>query len=598
MEQACEVDGFDWSCQVPSTEIDLRLTPVGMVSRYFWNIRASPEEGLDLGLVGLASGASLAGWVTWPDGDGCRQEDRLPTVEVRPDLYGERPGSSRTAQTDRLIRSQTVNPRGFFQIDNVEPGAYVVRASAPGLSALEHGPVHLGGEREHLLDEPLKLQPLARLEVFVTPQTDPYNEPWRVQLKRRLSTSLLQPIAEREVSEQGYWIEVDLEDGPYSLAILDSRDSSHLVKDVNVTSDTPLIELELPIVRIQGRLTLGKEAMAGRLELSRMGRGVVHLEAGEDGTFEGFLAEGGEWILEVHHQDPSFRIAYGPVEVVKQTEDGTYFLDVAVPSTHLLGHVVDEDGEPVPRAMVSIYRDRFVAELETDGEARFEVYGLEAGEIRLKAASEELASPFEPHVLEEDARSEPLEIVVYPSVEARFRAVSAGRPVAGASIHYKFPHQPTGFLNSFTGPNGTFSARVVDSPREVELDLAILAPGHHAKISRLAFVPRDRSTVDVPIGRVGGELKVGLDTSVYVFREGVGVPVWALFDKERMVSGRGIDPQTVSVIVAAESGEYSVCPSPVQTSSCSSGVLAVGGELFLEHREAAERARSLAGPGR
>ena len=116
----CPVDSSGkWSCTLPASVFDLKLSVHGFAPEYRLDVNVPPGTSLDLGPLALRPGASVAGWVQVAGGESLAPQCLVkltPTDEA----------------TTNLPLTGTVRTQGFFQLTGVAPGRYVLEVDQPG----------------------------------------------------------------------------------------------------------------------------------------------------------------------------------------------------------------------------------------------------------------------------------------------------------------------------------------------------------------------------------------------------------------------------------------------------------------------------------
>jgi hypothetical protein len=571
------------SCSLPSSELDLRVAAEGFAPHYVWGLRVPAGDGIDLGLLDLARGASLSGWVTTSTPSA-----GAITLELVPEVPGMTGSPIAERIGARTIRTDATE-RGFFQFKNVPPGGYALIAKTEGRFSPERvAPIDVKENSELFLEEPVLIEPLARVEVVVDPPVDPYLQRWNLELERfrPLSTILESVAGKRPVSPDGYWIEDDLEKGLYLLSVYDSQGSSYVRREIEVGPGLPLQEIRAPVVRLEGRLSKGEEPLEATLWF--LGNGTrIRFESGEDGRFQGHLSEGGEWRVEIERTGQRNKLHLDRKEVVIEPGEEFASVDIRLPNTRIRGRVVDEHGNAVNPALITI-ADASAPEMQVwaDENGEFEALGLKPGRKLMRAEVKSFRdSGLIPHDLEEDRDDEPLELVVRPMMAFSGRIRAPSGPVPGALVEFSLPAFPAfGSRQLVAGPSGTFTGYLPHSKTPVDMDLVIVPPGFARRILRLSVLPSTGPVIDIPVEAVGGQLSIGLQGSRYVVHNGVTVLLQSLFEPPDRGHLRGFDPIRGTITLEMEGGEYLVCPTEQVTRECAGGFLSPGGALTLNVR--------------
>src|SRR6185436_746907 len=161
-EVKCPLEHGAFRCALPAAALDVRLRARGFIAHYIHDLQLAPAETRDLGTLAFREGQSITGRVELPR--ELRGEAGKVIVRAEPSatMDGERP----------LVRGGSLLPltailgkNGFFHIDGVAPGAWIVRARHP--KQLHAAPVSLtvlGGADAHIV-APLRLDRPRPIEV-------------------------------------------------------------------------------------------------------------------------------------------------------------------------------------------------------------------------------------------------------------------------------------------------------------------------------------------------------------------------------------------------------------------------------------------------
>lgn len=120
---SCPVREAVWECAVPAGRLDLRIKSEGLIPVYQWGTGVEPGKKKDLGALSLRRGASVAGWVQLEGGEPPARPVRV-ALSTQTAAYSDTPHDAERLRS--LARETRTNERGFFQIEGVIPGSYVV----------------------------------------------------------------------------------------------------------------------------------------------------------------------------------------------------------------------------------------------------------------------------------------------------------------------------------------------------------------------------------------------------------------------------------------------------------------------------------------
>ncbi len=495
----CPLRAGSWDCAVPAGRFDLRLKGEGLVPVYGWGVQIEPAPGpaRDLGTLQLRRGSSVSGWVTTeaalPPKAGCR-------VELTPELSGRRAGGDRAAVMTLEART---NERGFFQFEGVAPGSYVVRLAVADYAPARRAPivVHAGMESELL--EPLVLARPVTLEVVVHPATDPYGQRWRLQLHARDAPEA-PPVASVQgaADGEGRWSQGGLAPGSYQLFVLGDLDARWAWREIDVQRGQPPVEIELPLVEVEGTVRRAGEPLAATLWFGgKSGSTRIRFDADVRGVFSGVLPREGSWPVTLESE--RLRATLKPVEVKAAAGQRRAKLAIEVPDTRVAGEVVDEAGRTVAQAMVSVYGGE--TETQTDDSGDFELRGLAPGTIGIEAEKGEATSGVSEVALAEKQESPRLHLVLRKKTEVRGRVVAATGPVPGAEVVAAPSLGDVGFgsiESAVTDVDGTFHLTFPLSTKA--LNLMVFPPGFAMRMLPAAVDPQN--PIEVVVQPDGGDL--------------------------------------------------------------------------------------------
>lgn len=600
---ACRVEGSDWLCRIPVGTLHLRLRAEGFVPHYFWDVGVTLEKPSDLGLLKLARGSSIAGWVA--------TEDELPLgegaeVEARPRVSRQsKPELERKVRGLRI--TERVGDRGFFQIAGLQPGAYAVTATREGYSPEERSVV-VTPDSETELNDPLVLKRPLDVEIRIDPRIDLTRKGWRIQLMTMDFKTVGSGIAELD----GTWKAPGLSAGRYRVWIANSDAERMALEEIVVTPQDTHFDIELSMIWVEGTVTLGDEDPIPATVTFGGISGVVAvtMEADDEGRFSGRLPRSGDWRVDVELEDPPIFRRYAKVPV--EPEHGVAEVELKLPDTLMEGEVVRSDGRPVPDAQLLIVRMPATdppTSATTDEEGRFALYGNEPGDYRLEArcrteSEATLAgAPVDVHLNDESSTAS-VRLVVDEMTVLRGRVVSDTSSVPGAQVQVTSTRGATlpGMLvpEVRSDADGSFKLEVPAGLTEVEL--LVLAPGFVLKSFRLEPEASSEGLI-LPLDQAGGgeiaiTLTPGVESGrfvpdqVYLVKDGV-----LRFDQVMLVrwareNGFPAEPTRI-VVPGMPAGSYSACwPRPGKRSGkvevvktgwkCSEAILFPGQRVDLD----------------
>ncbi len=611
----CRVAAKRFRCELPAGDLDLRLRARGFVTQYRWDVKIPVHRAFDVGSIELKPGASIVGWVQVPG----REKPEESRVEMGPQVAG---AASSLAEEERRgwLREVRVNSRGFFELDGVTPGSYRLTVRHPRLAPATVGPVGVlnGAETEV---EPIQLHPPANLEVRLDPAVDPYGSRWTARLLHEGGTpGSSDQAAQSAASAEGVWRATGLTPGRYTLQVEGSHNARWAYQAIEVTDGMGPIDLDLPFVRVEGEIRLGKEPLPALIWFGgQYGARRIAARSDGKGRFSAVLPQQEEgWYVEVYNEPRHIAARFFEVAVRKSAGQPAARVRFDVPDTLVKGRVVDENDRPVAGADVMAYGgagalDRGKARSSPGAKGgepgSFEIRGLRPGTWQLVADVDDgdlgMSSDALRVEVAADRPQEDVRLVVRHRVELAGKVVGpSGQPVAGAEV-VAYPELASGTFvgwppRATTDSAGSFSLRLPAGTMAAEVTL--LAPGFAVRQSRVD--PRSREPLVLGVDQVAGTLVVVypdrpgkgdlspvvrrlLTTVFHDFREPSDLANWAyLHGISQTDPGRFVIP-------LLEPGRYTACrqaddPPPgaevaaALAGSCVSGELSAYGELTLE----------------
>lgn len=596
----CPVKERAWACPLPAGVMDLRLQAGGFVPRYLWDVRVEPGKTLRPGHVELRQGSAVLGWVVTADRSPIGEN---ATVELRPRIAGAVPAKDRL---ENLSFKAAVNSRGFFQLEGVPPGAYVLEARHPRFATAVTSVRVVPGEVTEVANPPLLLDLPKALEVFVDPPVDPAGQSWSVKLQRLdRDSSIVTTLATEVASPDGVWRKQGLPQGRYLLRISRPEGDAWWMDEVVIDENPAPVQVRIHIVKVAGTVHLGKNPLAASLWFG--GRhGAVRVEARSDekGTFETWLPHAGSWMVHVSSESPVIEREIPKVEVQPKPGSDRAEVELRLPNTRLRGKVVDEAGKAITKAIITAQPNGAVQEglVQTfaDDEGKFALSGLPPGPalVQADAGRDRYAHPVEV-AISEDREPDPIVLVARAQKRLTGTVVSTSGPVPGVRLRAT----PAGIpailsASATTDARGDFELFLPPQTREILLTVS--APGFAFRMLRLPVPPEGGLTIGVE--QVAGTLVIEtvepLDWTdpsgpgVYVLRDGA---VAGLSSLRAWAMAAGVPPadRQRSVIPLIEPGEYQAClilPGErpgldlgiVPPQRCVRGALTPNGELALK----------------
>lgn len=595
----CPVADDHWTCTLPEGVLDLRLHAPGFASALLWEVPVQAGTEAAGGSVQLVPGAAVLGRVEGGDAEA------EVVVEIRPD-GAESLDAYSAERLGQLFRVVEPDRRGFFQFRDLAPGQYRVEATAAGRAAAVRAGVEVLEGRETDLGPPLVLQPPSRLELQVDPPVAPDEERWTVRLSSADGSS---EDHVTRVDWTGFGLVAELAPGTWRYFVT-SRGSTWAEGEVEVSGDLATLDVDVPLVPIEGIVRRGDEPARARIVFggSREHPERIEVFADREGRFSGHLPRVGRWPAFVVVERDGAEQGLDPVEVSRAPGEEAAWIEIELFDTEIRGRVVDADGRPVTKGIVIATRTGSDEARRTnarpDREGRFRLRGVKPGTWALEATRGGDSGSVEVDLAEGDA--EEVEIRLSGGRLVEGTVVSPRGPVAAARL-YLIPEIARAYPLAAikTGPLGEFRQRL---PRDVSLvHVLVMAPGYAARILSL-HLPADGEPVDdvsIAVGELGGTLRLELpgtgDVGGIELRRGPTrvyltlLAPWAGY--------HGTRQDEVWELPAMEPGAYQLC----SREACEAGTLGAGGTLDLrltppeedaEGEAAAEGSTSVEGGGR
>ncbi len=481
-EVRCPVDSLGrFVCDLPAETLDLAVLVPGFVPHYRWGYHLSPGKKQALGVLQLRPGASVAGFVVSSAGGLSSTASRITLEPVLP-LGGE---ADVAAKLQRLARRERLDERGFFQFADLAAGLYRLRVEHVGFAPSEAGPIEVKENSETWIKDPIELRLPVSLQLTVTPPLDWAGRPWRVRMDQPTSLGsegASGPPFEGNAAQDGRLTIPDSTPGPYQLRVYDSQGNAFF-RDLNpIPLDASTAErfIDILLVEVEGRVTLGKEPLAATVWFGgRYGSESARMEANEDGEFEGVLPRGGSWFVEligVGGEALASRKAK-----VEPNDRGQATVDLRLPDTKVFGRVVDETGNMVAGAAITVGAKNAPRYVWSAEDGTFSARGFEAGIVQLSAEhsqqSRRLRSDKVVVTTTEENPTGPVELRLLGTKQLTGMVIGPSGPVIGAPLTI-WPRSPTAMVaeSARSGIDGTFSAEVPS--RTSRLLVWISAPGY------------------------------------------------------------------------------------------------------------------------
>ena len=596
---ACPIRDGEWRCEVPAGRVDLRITGPAVMPIYRWGavLRAGMTE--DLGTLTLRRGATLSGWV--------RLEEQVLTHSVLISLLPQRDGSpilewdADTLQTVRLEAGS--RPWGFFRFDGLKPRSYAIVAEQEGLPPVRLGPIEIEGEKPVELPYPLQLTKPLRVHGEIRPSRGFGDKDWLVQLKPQPYPIPKEPFnlplqgldrGPGPEFDKGSWSFAGLAAGDYELSVTRAGDRGvWRTEKIHADPKRTTFDFEIPMIYFQGRVLYRGEPLAAEVWFHGE-KSSFRLRSDEAGWLAGDVPVEEAWRVTVSERPRGLNVALqDPVRSRRTGRDPHIW--IVLPDTRLPVQVVNEQGQPVEGATVTVEGDP-PNRMTTDKQGLCVFLALKPGPQKVKATGDPARKSETLEVLlRERAEMLPVRLVLPKRIEILGRVAPRFGTAPGAEVFAWTPRKPGERLLEFsarTGEDGRFRLGIPPGVRK--LNLLVMASGHALRRTQMAIDPRLRR--EVPVDTPGGTLVLELpeETLKAITRspaENHGISTlpfllrhWADLQGTPQVPG-------LLVVPNVEPGIYSLCAgaqpevrwggAPSGDRSCVSGALEAGGELRL-----------------
>ncbi len=575
----CDVDGLRWSCVVPAGEHDIRLRVAGYVSAYFWNTAIPAGRRVDTGTVVLRRGASLVGTVNV---EGSPRSAR-PAILLEPSKRDGLESPLDQVRHDAVYADE----RGFFHLDGIAPGRYTITAALRGY-APARADVDIVAGRESELLAPLTLEKPRTLEVAISPPLDPDGKRWHVRLMSD-GDGFYPTATESSADDEGRWTWRGPR-GDYRIEVQSAEGATWKQESIAIGTDPSRVDLSIEPHRVHGIVRLAKKPL--RAKLSFNGRHGPQAESGQDGTFSAVVPFSADrtWRVLVTSEAAGVRREVS----AHASEDGEVQIDL--PAARVSGLVVDEQGNGVENAIVSITGhsnvNRLWIQVESGPGGLFEIAALDAGPHRITAEARERQSEPVSVVLEDD-EDRRVELVLHRTSYLRGVVTSPFGPVSGAEIYVE-PLQGT-MTNYFVYADAAGEFYRAMPPGTTSFDVSVSAPGFARTFLRLAH-RRDR-TLNLRLNSAGGTIVIDVPRALHVpttnwtyLVRGEARVMLAMAERWGLEQPSPDRERMILEVPQMEPGAYALCTTraggapnagPLDPSRCVGGVLAPYGRLTL-----------------
>lgn len=591
---ACPVQDNSFQCSVPAGNFDLKLTASGFAPRYVWAIQFLRETTYSMEPWKLEPGASLVGWVEL-EGDP-ESTGSLPKIALERQVSGWLGDPTKRRRMDLRRFEGATDQHGFFQIAGVDAGGFRLRVEADGFIPLEVRDLAMVQGQELVLKEALVLTRPIDVEVTVAPPTQPDGEPWLLRISLlEPGTTVLQDKITEAIPVTGSWSHTMETLGTHRLILFDAREQIWAAQWLEVMPGLRPVFMEVPLVEVVGRITLGDEPLEAKLVFgSKQGARQVTMQSDSEGRFEGFLPEEGIWPVDlVSEEGGLLHQALPPVTVRKKAGRNLAFLSIELPGTKLTGEVLKGE-ERVPEAALVFLREeqgtrRREGVAVTDGEGKFSLKGVPPGTLWVHAYLGDSASPWLRVDLAEGMETPPLRLDLEDKIKVNGSVLSPDGEVPGAQIT-ALPVMMDGSSGLSAKAQSDFDGGFsLSLPQQaLAADLVVSAPGYAQQILRIPLEADRPNQVMISVDTEAGQLvfrspdmttgthQRTVVSSSTLHHNGAAIPL-------RYLLTRFLDKMAVRDggvgILSMPLGEYRLCNT--DGSVCEAGYLGPNGELWM-----------------
>jgi hypothetical protein len=589
----CGVEpGGTFACDVPALAVDLLIHVDGFVPLQVWGCDLAVVKMRDLGPLLLRKGASVSGWVQFvggPTGDGIATAALVPLVAAA--------GSAATAErVGRPLVQAPVLKNGFFQLAGVPPGQYAVRVERAGYATETIAPVRIHGGRETAIRRPIVLRPPVSVTVSVVPPRDWRGEPWAMFITKASPLSGgfdAAPLFQGRAAD-GRVVMNGQSAGRYSIDIFDSGGNplKNEQFDVDGSADAAH-EIRVDVITVHGTATIGERPLETTLWFGgRHGAQHAAMRSDMKGVFRGVLPTGGEWRVTavVDEQDVE-------TTVTAHGHDGEAVVEVKLPDNQVTGVVVDDKGDSVFEADVTVLTAHSATTHRSGRNGQFSFRAVEAGDISLAASARRndklLTSEAVVATIAEEASPPPVQLILRDGQRLTGTVKSIHGAIPGAAVTIVPALDQTTATTTTTDLEGHFIAFVAGAADRAYV--TVRPPGYALRVFDVSL-PNHGIGLNVPQG--GGTLEIvfpksaGGNLALLLFQDDRPLP---LPEVARWAMSQGTPPTNDGIHAANMApAQYRACigyqqlvrrnelPRWIAAARCTAGTLAPFGTLRLE----------------
>lgn len=571
-QATCPVAEGAFRCAVPAGALDLRVRAKGFIAHYVWGTRLPAAQTRDLGTLTFRPGQAITGRVLLPR----ELRDELQNVTVRAE-----PANTESALLPLAVQAQK---NGFFHIDGVKPGAWMVRARHPKNVYAEPVPLTVIAGADAQLARPMALDRPRRVEIAIEPASDPNGERWHAQVMREVRPGHFDGYTQSSAGKDGRFSATVLP-GTYAIAVSTAAGDEWHRESVVVGASDVLLHVPIESRVVKGVVTLSGKPLEAKLELSSGGASTSATSDAE-GRFSATIrsSDAREWNVKIESEAPLVER-----EVVVSVPAGASELSIDLAGGRIHGSVVDEEGAPVANPIIRI-RSPGSFNIAGTQDGMFDATGFEPGTYELHASGPMRAeSDVAVVTIPEEGEIEPLQLVVKKQKILRGFVVSDFGPVPGAEVMVISSDVPQAYAPvQRTNAQGRFVAYLPPASRE--FDIFIAPPGFSYSMDHAEY--RD-SVARARVDQTGGTITVrgpaAGQRGIEIVHSGAIMPVAAI---ARDAGGRAAGGEFI--LPRMEPGPYAACvveernrtlfraTNGASGGRCVSGVLPPHGTLTLD----------------
>lgn len=552
-------------CVVPVGTTAAKLVPDGFAPIFLWDLSMAEGETVTA-RARLRPGARLFGRV---DASGLTARWFPRGIER----------SEPSMELASIVRE--LPEGGDFVFEDIASGAYVYRLESSTGASSEIEVVVPPSVRQ--MELPRIREPTwVDIEVRLSPGVDGDGDGWALTLIPR-SGSLGRVGAVGVQADGSGWATFERVDpGSYLLLVEDGAGSLWSTHELDIEG-SDVFWVELGHVSIRGTALIGDQPYSGTLVFgTTQGSRRVFVRTDRHGRFEGLLPSEGLWDVEVSVDELGCDECGGtpgtirvPSVEVEEGPSGEALFDLLIPDTRLEGTVVREELLPsggsvkrpqagalvlVTRAAGPVRSRGRQAQIWTDDAGRFEIRGIEEGEVQVGAVLRDppCESTWQAVRLESGVEGRPVELVLEEKASMTVRVLAAGQPVGGARVTALVD----GGLSKrgMTGPGGFVSLEV---PRNRSGTLVVVAAGYGVVLQGFEVEPPGSGDPEVAVPLLPGAGTLALTQ----LREDILDSGWLSSDRRGVVGLRllpNLLPSGVSfgekiTISGLSPGSYELC---------------------------------------